>query len=135
MFIGIIFVLGMVLVNRMIIERASKKLSEEQKARLVDSFSSQRIWSVGFILIVLAGFFMITEFKLANPALSLAVYFFVFVAYSIISILVVRTKLIKLNFPEFYIKATMLAGVLRIATLILFIFFFYLITFNRTIVP
>jgi hypothetical protein len=100
--VGFIAFACAVAINRLLAERALKRLSVEEKARLLDSFSGHRIFSVVSMLIVVVVFFAASK---AWPEYYGAVVWGLFIVLVLMSIgnsLFSYVKLKKLAIPKHY---------------------------------
>lgn len=125
---GIFFIFAVFLVLRIFNERSMKQLSSEQKARLVDLFSSFRIYSAIFLFVVMGSFFALIRLQVMDPMTLGILYIFTLVTYvSIVSVWSYR-KLQKNDYPESFVRFYLIASCVRLLSLAVFLF----LTLNRT---
>lgn len=121
--IGFIVMMVMILSARMINEKAMKKLSTEEKGLLIDGFASNRNWSLGLIILLIAGYFAVIRFELVNVFVGLAVYVTLLTVFLAVQIIASHRKLEELGLPSAYITSFKISSLLRV---IGFVFFFLL---------
>jgi hypothetical protein len=93
-----------VVINRLLAEKALKRLSVEEKAKLLDSFSGNRVFSVVLMLIVVVAFFIVSK---AWPDFGSTLVWGLLVLLLLMSIgngLFSYLKLKKLSVPKQYIS-------------------------------
>lgn len=112
--------------SRMILEKANKKLSPEQKASLLDIFSKDRIYIYGALISVVLLFFASLKFQLIPAAISYTLYMFLIFIFIIITSIYYYKKLKSSDFPNSYINAYLISSAIRfLALLILLASTFY----------
>ncbi|MDX2361355.1 MAG: hypothetical protein QNK23_11150 [Crocinitomicaceae bacterium] len=123
--VSIIVLLVFVLIARLLNERALKQLSIEEKAKLIDLFSSQRIWSYVTIIVLLGGFFAAVHFKIASMGIINSVYFaLIFTVLGFFSYSAFK-KFDEHNYPKQFTRLYLYSMTLRIIGLCVFIALLY----------
>lgn len=106
---GFIALAVAIIVSRIIMERALKRLGSNEKARLVDAFSGYRIYNYAAILLLMVLFFASTRyFPRLNSTITAIFFISFFVITGIVSVLSYR-KLKALNLPFYYIKSYLIS--------------------------
>ncbi|HWQ36022.1 MAG TPA: hypothetical protein VNQ79_24480 [Blastocatellia bacterium] len=104
-----IFLIVAIVISRVIMERALRQLSADEKARLLDSFSGYRTWNLAAVLLLVvlyfAGMRYLPEWRLTWDLLFLASFLTVMLAVSVFS----YRKLKELNLPTGYIRSYLLS--------------------------
>ncbi|MFN7947124.1 MAG: hypothetical protein U0Z53_17360 [Blastocatellia bacterium] len=104
-----IFLIVAIVISRIIMERALRQLSVDEKARLLDSFSGYRTWNLAAVLLLAALYFAgmryLPEWRLTWDLLFLASFLTAILAVSVFS----YRKLKMLNLPTGYIKSYLLS--------------------------
>jgi hypothetical protein len=111
-----------VVINRLLAEKALKQLSVEEKAKLLDSFSSNRVYSVVLMLVSLLVFFIASK---AWPEYSVVLVWGLLIALLLMSLgngVFSYTKLQKLSVPKPYISNFLIRCVIYYGGLSLVIF-------------
>ena len=100
-----IFLIVAIVISRVIMERALRQLSADEKARLLDSFSGYRTWNLAAVLLLavlyFAGMRYLPEWRLTWDLLFLASFLTAILAVSVFS----YRKLKTLNLPTGYIRS------------------------------
>ncbi|TMM57492.1 hypothetical protein FEE95_13500 [Maribacter algarum] len=118
--IAILVILASSFIGRRINQKASEKLNDDQKARLVTLFSRSGIYSFIILILILGLFFSNIKFKWVDQG-SASLVFMVFITTFLLGN-AYRTykKLKEANFPESYVKQNLLSNAVRFLGLILF---------------
>lgn len=119
--IGFVILLCCVTLSRVISEKGLRKLSAEQKVRLLDSFSKMRMYYT-IPLIVLLGVFFFLEYQFKE----LSFYWFwgfmvLIIAFQLAMTYVIVKKLKSINMPLEYIRKAIFARWIIFAGLIVLI--------------
>ncbi len=123
--IGFIVFIAAYITGRILNEKALKKLSDEQRGRLVQGFSAYRIVSlVGLIVLVILHYALRATMPNSLFA-SMQIFVGVLVAYLLISSIYSFIKLKKLEMPDAYINQYLLSTFIQYIGI--FVFFGYLI--------
>jgi len=93
-----------VVITRLLAERALKRLSVEEKAKLLDSFSSNRIYSVVLMLVFLLVFFIASKAWPGYGTVLIWALLAVLVLMSLGNGVFAYMKLKKLSLPKDYIS-------------------------------
>ncbi len=125
--IGFIVMMVMILAARMINEKAMKKLSTEEKGLLIDGFASNRNWSLGLIILLIAGYFAVIRFELVNVFVGLAVYVTLLIVFLAVQIIASHRKLEELGLPFAYITSFKISSLLRVIGFVLFFLLSFLL--------
>ena len=100
-----IFLIVAIVISRVIMERALRQPSADEKARLLDSFSGYRTWNLAAVLLLavlyFAGMRYLPEWRLTWDLLFLASFLTAILAVSVFS----YRKLKTLNLPTGYIRS------------------------------
>lgn len=107
--------------SQLINEAAIKKLTQNQKADLIDGFAKNRIWSYALVIGLVGIYFLSLELNLASFFWIQTAYFFLIVLLMGIQSYLTYRKLVASEFPESYIKSYFLGVGIRFLGLILFI--------------
>ncbi|HSK72870.1 MAG TPA: hypothetical protein VK892_14305 [Pyrinomonadaceae bacterium] len=112
-FFGITIFAVFYIASRIINERALRQLSQNEKARLIDGFSSFRIFSAVVVLLFVA-IFLVAENFLFGLATSIRLAFpiAIFLLLLILSFITYK-KLKKLDISESYIRTYLISLVLQ----------------------
>ena len=122
--IGIMVFLGTTLINRVLGERALKRLNAEQKARLLDSFSGYRIYGT-MVLVILALFYFAAAKTSPQLRFTLArALFGLLVLSSIVTSLLSYLKLKSLEIPRDYMNNFLVRSCLSFVGLTFLVFTF-----------
>ena len=115
-----------ILVSRFISERAIKKLNQEQKANLIDSFSKGRVLSSVFVFILIGVYFLFLEYKVLPSFYTFLVYIILLSVYLLIMSFWYYKKLKSSGYPVAFINSYILSTVIRlIGVIILFTVIIY----------
>jgi uncharacterized membrane protein YoaK (UPF0700 family) len=125
--IGFIVMMVMIFAARMINEKAMKKLSTEEKGLLIDGFASNRNWSLGLIILLIAGYFAVIRFELVNVFVGLAVYVALLTVFLAVQIIASHRKLEELGLPSAYITSFKISSLLRVIGFVLFFLLSFLL--------
>jgi hypothetical protein len=122
--VGIMVFLGAMLINRVLGERALKRLNAEEKARLLDSFSGYRIYGT-MVLVILALFYFAVSKTSPQLRFTLARGFFgLLVLSSLVTSLLSYLKLKSLDLPQFYVNNFLVRSGLYFTGLMFLVFTF-----------
>ena len=113
--IGLVVMLIAILVSRMVSDRATKKLSAEEKAQLIDAFSSNRTWSLALMILLISGYFVVLRFELVDVFVGLGIYITLLVAFIAIQAITSHKKLARLGLPKEYITSHNVSTLIRFA--------------------
>src|SRR5438874_2437971 len=106
---GIIALVIAIIISRIIMEKALKHLSSDEKARLVDAFSRYRIYNYAAVLVLMVLYLASTKYFLRFNFIITPLFFISFlVVTSILSLLSYR-KLKALNIPAGYIRSYLIS--------------------------
>lgn len=123
--IAILVLLVSSFAGRRINQKASEKLNDEQKAKLVTLFSKSGLYRFGVLIVVLALYFLNIKFKWIDLGIAIFV-FAIFVLTFLAGTAYVTYKKLKENsFPEEYITKNLLSTLIRILGLIMFFTILY----------
>jgi len=113
--IGIGICIFTLIVSRILNERAIKELSADEKAKLVDAFSSMRAYNLIPLAIIVVGYLLAIKYTGLSHMLLSYTYFIFLIAYIVVSQVYVYRKLIRLNYPPSYLKKYTLSRVISFA--------------------
>ncbi len=120
-FIALIFA---IVVSRFISERAYRELDSDQKLRLMDGFSSTRMYSMVPLLILVAAFWYLTTKTQLDKSLITTAYFVLLMVYVVGRTVLNQRKLLALEMPVPYRRMFMTA---QAVSLVGVAWFFYTI--------
>lgn len=111
--LGFIVFFGAYLISRVINERNLKRLSGEEKARVVDGFSNYRIYKLAAVVVLVFGFMLVSSaFPRIGSTLA-AIYFALLFLTVIVSSIIIHKTLRRLNLPDGYVKTFWLSSLLQ----------------------
>ena len=97
-----------IVISRIVGERALKQLSTEEKGRLLESFSSYRLYNTYVSLALVVAYFVLADYVWQSSATLALIFIILFFAISgTISVLSYR-KLKSLNLPDSYTNSYLL---------------------------
>jgi uncharacterized membrane protein len=91
--------------SRIVGERALKQLNAEEKSRLLDSFSSYRLYNTYVSVGLVIAYFVLADYVWQGSATLILVFLVLFVAASATASVLSYRKLKSLNMPESYNKS------------------------------
>ena len=118
--IGLFSMLIIILISRVLSERALGKLDKEKKVELLDLFSSKRIYSFVALIAILGLFYAGIHFKWLPPLVNVIVFVCLITLHIVFSGLSSYKVLKNNDFPEFYISNYLFTTSLRIVGLVVF---------------
>jgi hypothetical protein len=102
---GLIGLVVAVMISRIIMERALKRLGPDVKARMVDAFSAYRIYNYAAILTLMVLYFACVRYFPQQSSVITPVFFLLFlVVTGVVSFLSYR-KLKALEMPSHYVRS------------------------------
>nr|WP_294859735.1 hypothetical protein [uncultured Fluviicola sp.] len=120
---GLFSMLFVLLISRILSERAMKKLDQNQKVALLDLFSNRRIYNYVILIGIIGLFFACSKFELISSAFNIVIYVILLTLYIFINTLLSYRKLKDYDFPDFYIRTYLFTSSLRIVGLVVFFAF------------
>jgi len=121
--IGLFSMLLIILIARILSERAMKKLTQDQKVDLLDLFSNRRIYNYVILIGIIGLFVACSKLELISPALNIVIYIVLLTLYIFINTFLSYRKLKDYDFPDFYIGTYLFTSSLRIVGLVVFFAF------------
>jgi len=118
--LAFILLLVVVLIARVINQRAYKKLEQDKKLELIDLFSKRSIYIFGILIAIIALFFVGTKYNLMQPFVLYSIYATLIFVLILVSAYFSYKKLKKHNFPDDYIRSYLMSMLLRVIGLIAF---------------
>ena len=118
--LAFLLLLLFIFIARMINEKATKKLDQDQKAALMDLFSKDRIFTFGILIGIVVLFYLSVSFELIEYSLSFILYIILIFAFIIVSGYMSYKKLRDNNFPDSYIESYLFATSLRFIGILIF---------------
>ena len=120
-FVGAILMFVGILIARFINEKNMKKLSPEERDKLITLFSNQRRWSLGLLIILLVGYYIIIQTGILPVALAFTVYLTIVIA--LMAFLAFQSqKTMRLSqLPEFYIQGYLNGTAIRATGILFFV--------------
>jgi hypothetical protein len=119
---GILAYVCALVINRVLAEKALKRLTPEEKVKLLDAFSGHRVYSAVAMLILILLFFIVTKVSPASYQTLTWVFFCLLILLSIGSTLFTFTKLKSSATPRHYINNFLIRCVIYYAGLGLLLF-------------
>lgn len=119
--IAFIIFLSSSFIARTMNEKSLKKLNQDQKAELLDLFSSERIYQFGILILIVILFLLNIKLNFVNQTVAYVIYIFLLISFVIITSVLAYKKLKKFNFPQDYIKTYITTTAIRFIGLILFL--------------
>ena len=118
--IGLVIFITSMFISRQIATNGLKKLDADRKAKLVDLFSSNKLWQYLFIVVPVLGFYAAVRFTELNSQLVFVIYMLVILGYVIFNSIVAYMKLRSNSFPDDYIKSYLTSSTVRLIGIFLF---------------
>jgi len=112
---GIIALLVAMIASRFLSERGYRTLSPEQKLRLMDGFSSTRMYSMGPLLVLIAAFWFLMTQTDVNRQVVTMTFFGLLIAYVITRTVMNQRKLHVLDMPAEYRRSFLIAQAVSLA--------------------
>ena len=112
---GFIALIAAIVTSRFISERAYRELDSKQKLRLMDGFSSTRMYSMVPLLILVAAFWYVTTKTEIDKSLVTTGYFGLLIAYVVVRTVLNQRKLLSLEMPAEYQKMFTIAQAISLA--------------------
>jgi small-conductance mechanosensitive channel len=106
---GFLVFVAAVIISRVIMERALKPLSSDEKARLVDAFSGQRIYRYVVMFALMIAYFVVTRFAPQLYAISSLIFIIALMVVTTILSAFSYRKLKSLNLPSDYIRSYLIS--------------------------
>lgn len=119
---GFIALLAAIGVSRFISERGYRGLDSEQKLRLMDGFSSTRMYSMIPLLVLVAGFWYLTAETEISKQLVTTAYFGLLIVYVVARTILNQRKLLSLEMPPEYRRTFMIAQAVSLVGVAWFFF-------------
>ncbi len=116
--LAFIFMLVLFLGANIINQRAIKKLEVEQVQLLVTQFASQRLWSLGLMILLIIGYFAVLKMRFMDPLVSMSLYFAVLLIFLIVQVTTTSKKLRELGFDSDYLKSYKLSTAIKFVAII-----------------
>ena len=112
-FVGVIVFLITLLVSRKMSDRATKKLSPEQRDQLYGSFSGQSIRYIGLVIVLFGAYYGLIKMEVVHPKTGFILYL-VLALLMIFGInLITYRKLKTLGLPNEYLKSYLTSSAIR----------------------
>ncbi|MFC4994761.1 hypothetical protein [Rubritalea tangerina] len=121
---GFIALLGAIFISRLLNEKAYKSLSDEEKLRLMDGFSSNRTYSMIPLIVLIGAYFLLMKVEAVDKGILSLTYFLLLAVFIITRIVFNQRKLTSLNLPDSYKSKFKLS---QIISLVGVAWFFYTI--------
>lgn len=118
--IAVVVFLGSIFGSRIVMDKAGRMLSTDQKAGLLELTARERKTGMYLLLAMVALFLAVMYMKLADIRIATIVYFCGFGAYMISMSLITLRKLQQQNYPEAYLKAFKLSTLIRVSGIVVF---------------
>lgn len=112
--LAISLVFGGIFISRVVMEKANRKLTTDQKAGLVDLFSKYRVQNIVITVSLMAVFFVSLKLNLLAPKLLISTFFGSFLLFLIVSVYR-STRLLKTEaYPLSYRNTVVMVTTLRL---------------------
>ena len=119
--LGLVVFVSAYIIGRIINEGALRKLSVEQKAALLDSFSSYRIYSLVAVAVIFVGYIFSLYFLSKYDYFTNAFFFALIICVTLYNTFFAYKKLYTLGLPPEYMKSFWLSSIIQyIGVLFLF---------------
>ncbi len=102
--IGMVFLFAGIIISRIINERAMKKLTADEKVKLIDGFSGLRLYSIIPIVVVIGLFVVLNRYSTLSSITVFVIYISLLLFIVFALQMVVHKKLLSLEFPKSYLK-------------------------------
>ena len=123
-FLAIFVFVGVMVINRILAEKALKRLTPEEKARLLDAFSNYRIYSTLILVLLVVGFFVASRTTSdLRPTITWGMFSFVIVFF-VGTLILSYAKLRRLALGDSYVNNFILRSVLQFIALAFLMFTF-----------
>jgi hypothetical protein len=109
-------------INRVLAEKALKQLSSEEKVKLLDSFSGQRVYSTVAMLLLILGFFIVAKTSSASSKMLTWAFLCLLILTSLAGTIFAYAKLRTSSTPRTYINNFLIRCVVYYAGLVLLLF-------------
>jgi hypothetical protein len=122
--VGLLGFLVVMMINRVLAEKALKRLSAEEKAGLLDSFAGYRVYGLAAIVVLVVGYFIAAK---ARPDLRVTlvwVFFGLVMLHAILITLLSYQKLKTLAAPADYQRNFLVRSALQFVALVFLLFTF-----------
>ena len=121
MMIGFLFLFLTILISRILNERATKKLTQEKKAELIDLFSQNRIYGLIIIISILALYFLVIKMNFFEVHLAFGIYTGLIVLFLIVTTFLAFRKLRSNGFPIDYINSFLITTAIKFIGIVVFL--------------
>lgn len=119
MMVGFCILAAGIVGSRILSERAFRKLDSETKVRIMDEFSSMRIWNivpvVAILVLMLAG----NAFYAGHEMPVFGLFLLAMVAYFVFTHRMIRNKMLKVQVPPDYLRTFLLSRWISYSTLMI----------------
>ncbi len=119
MIVGFCILAAGIVGSRILSERAFRKLDSETKVRIMDEFSSMRIWNivpvVAILVLMLAG----NAFYAGHEMPVFGLFLLAMVAYFVFTHRMIRNKMLKVQVPPDYLRTFLLSRWISYSTLMI----------------
>lgn len=119
--IALLLLICIIYLSRAFIGISNKKLDQAKKAELIDLFSKDRFYTLGFLIIIIVLYIACLKFNWFDPFMVRVTYAVLLLGYIITINFLSFRKLKNNHFPDFYIKSYLLTTTLRISGYIMFV--------------
>lgn len=114
LYIGAGIFLFLTFYSRVISNKATVKLSDEEKIKLIDAFSKNRVLNVIVLIAIISVFVLISQYSSISPYMAFILYAFVFCLWISIQLIQSRMRLVQLGFNSLYIRSFTWSSTLRL---------------------
>jgi hypothetical protein len=119
---GLVVFVSTYIIGRILNEGALRKLSIEQKAALLDAFSSYRIYSLVAVAVIFVGYILSIYFLSKYDYFTNAFFFGLIICVMLYNTFFAYKKLYSLELPSGYMKSFWLSSIIQyIGVLFLFV--------------
>ncbi|NQZ45438.1 MAG: hypothetical protein HRT65_14120 [Flavobacteriaceae bacterium] len=119
-FLSFLVFFGFIFVARLLSDRATKKLSDQKKAELIDLFSNSSKWSYGIVLLILAAYFLVLRYELFDSGGATIAYVGALLVFVVVSARKSHKKLRAHGFPEAFNASYLISTIIRFVGILVF---------------
>jgi 4-hydroxybenzoate polyprenyltransferase len=118
-------------ISRVLGEKAMKLLNTEQKAGLIDLFTTERKYGSAAIVCLIIAFLVVLQFRLVAPIITFSSYFIIMTVYIAFKNYRTYKKLTEHNYPKRYIQKMMVANLISMIGILVCMFLMFFESFFR----
>lgn len=111
-----------VVISRIVAEKGYRKLSDEEKLRLMNGFSKNRMYSLLIFVLMAGGMMYMLKQTSLDRGVAMGVYLLVIAVYILVSMVINLRKVKSLEMPAVYRKSYAISQVVSLAGLAVFFY-------------